>query len=157
MADHVSAGHGVAGGAGAVLPGAGRGDGGGEDGQLHRGEFVDVAGGAVDDEAGDAFGDADVAEDVPEYGAAGIAVGVDGQHIAGLAVVDGAVDRQVVAFAASTGSTVPASRNPGVTRRMSPVIEPPVHQIRVTPVRCHQRGWSCAWTRTARPPNLVRA
>ena len=87
---------GVADDAGAVLEGAGGGGAAGEDGQALRGEGFGVADGAVDDGAEDAFGDHDLADEVADEGAAEVALAVDDEDVAGLGVVEGAVDGEVV-------------------------------------------------------------
>ena len=82
--------------AGAVLEGAGGGGGAGEDDQALRGEGFGVADRAVDDGAEDALGDHDLADQVADQGSAEVALAVDDQDVAGLGVVEGAVDGEVV-------------------------------------------------------------
>ena len=98
VADDVAAGDGFADVTGAVFGGTGRYNAAGEHGQAHVVHFFNVADGAVDDDAGDAFAEADLGEDAAEDGPVGDAVSGDDEHVAGFGFVEAAVDGEVVAF-----------------------------------------------------------
>ena len=82
--------------AGAVLERASGCGGAGEDDQALRGEGFGVADRAVDDRAEHALVDHDLADQVTDEGPAAVALPVDDQDVAGLGVVEGAVDGEVV-------------------------------------------------------------